>query len=100
MTSLPTRRGFLRQSAALASAPFFVHPSARGQEAPGERVRVAIIGVNGRGHANLNDVARTGLAEIVALCDVDEARSAPVLREHPRARFHTDYRRMLEQERD
>src|SRR3954468_20015268 len=100
MQNLTTRRAFLRRSAALASASFFVNPSARGQEAPGGRVRVAIIGVNARGHANLNDVVRTGLAEIVALCDVDETRSASVLRAHPRARFHTDYRRMLDQERD
>jgi predicted dehydrogenase len=92
-----SRRTFLKQSAALASAAFFVNPT---PAQAGERVRVAIVGVNGQGGWNLGQVVQTGLADIVALCDVDETRSAPVRRAHPKARFHTDYRRMLEQERD
>ncbi len=42
----------------------------------------------------------TRLCEVTALCDVDEVRSAPVLKAHPRARFFTDYRRMLDQQKD
>lgn len=98
LNNLSSRRRFLSQSAALASTAFFVNPTPAAQA--GERVRVAIIGINGRGADNLRDVERTGLAEIVALCDVDETRSAPTLRRLSEARFHTDYRRMLERERD
>jgi predicted dehydrogenase len=93
----PDRRTFLKQSAALAAGSFFVNPT---QAQATERLRVAVIGINGRGASNLSDMERTGLADVVALCDVDETRSAPILRSHPNARFHTDYRRMLERERD
>jgi predicted dehydrogenase len=93
-----SRRRFLKQSAALASAAYFVNPARAAQA--GERVRVAIIGINNQGASNITQLVRTDLAEIVALCDIDETRSAPVLRAHPKARFHTDYRRMLERERD
>jgi predicted dehydrogenase len=98
LRQLLSRRVFLKRSAALTTASYFVNPGAAAQA--GERVRVAIIGINGQGGWNLGQVEQTGLAEIVALCDVDEARSAPVLRRLPKARFHTDYRRMLERERD
>src|SRR6187397_3006048 len=100
MNKLTSRRSFLSRSAAAASASFFVNPLAASQATTGDRVRVAVIGINGRGLANLNDVVRTDLAEIVALCDVDETRSASVLRSHPRARFLTDYRRLFDQARD
>src|ERR1700704_2212604 len=95
---MSSRRQFLKRSAALASASFFVNPTAATQA--GERVRVAVVGINGQGASNINQLVRTELAEIVALCDVDETRSAPILRAHPKARFHVDYRRMLERERD
>src|SRR6476620_6566204 len=100
MSHFSSRRNFLRRSAAVASVSYFVNPLAASQTTTGDRVRLAVIGINGRGLANLNDAVRTGLADLVALCDVDETRSAPVLAAHPRARFHTDYRRMLDQERD
>src|SRR5262249_10159519 len=36
-------------------------------------------------------------AAIVALCDVDEDRAAKARQHFPRAKFYTDFRRMLEQ---
>ena len=62
-----------------------------------ERVRVAVVGVAGQGGWNLNEVVRTELATIVALCDVDQSRAAPVRQKFPQARFYDDYRRLVEQ---
>src|SRR5262249_5316220 len=35
-------------------------------------------------------------AAIVALCDVDENRAAPVRRRFPRAKFYTDFRKLID----
>ena len=90
------RRKFLQASAVVGSAPFFVNPLSA-QPAAGERIRVGIIGVAGKGGSNLSEIEKTGLAEIVALCDVDANRAAPVRQRFPNARFHEDYRRLVEQ---
>jgi hypothetical protein len=95
MSVLMHRRHFLQTSAGLGVAAIS-KTSARGA-APLERVRVGVVGVAGRGAANLGDVARTDLAEIVALCDVDESRATAARQKFPGARFYDDYRRMLEQ---
>jgi predicted dehydrogenase len=94
------RRRFLQSSAGAAAAAYFVNPIDASQPARNERVRVAIVGVNAQGAWNLDQVVGSGLAEIVALCDVDAARSANQVRRFPKARFHEDYRRMFDQQRD
>ena len=93
------RRRFLQTSAALTATSFFVNPGPAGQP-PRQRVRLAVIGVNGQGQYNWSEAVNTGLAEIVALCDVDSERSAPVINRFPKARFVEDYRRLLDQPRD
>ena len=60
-----TRRKFLASSAASA----FAGPMFARDPKPGEKLNVAVIGVNNRGAANLAGVAHEN---IVALCDVDE----------------------------
>jgi predicted dehydrogenase len=62
-----------------------------------ERLRVAVIGVAGQGAYNMGEVHRTKLADIVALCDVDENRAAAARKQFPKARFTTDYRRLFDQ---
>ena len=90
------RRRFLQASLA---AGVYIHPllAAERQPRASERIRVGIIGVAGKGGDNLNHVEKSGLAEIVALCDVDTNRAAPIRQRFPNARFHEDYRRLLEQ---
>jgi predicted dehydrogenase len=86
----------LKATAAVGVGTFFVNPIIAAQPAK-ERVRVGIIGVAGKGGSNLGEIERTGLAEIVALCDVDANRAAPVRARLKNARFHEDYRRLIEQ---
>lgn len=92
MSSRMNRRHFLLSTAAAAAAA----STARSAQAQ-ERVRVGIIGVAGRGEGNLNDVDKSGLADIVALCDVDQDRAARARKRFPKARFYEDYRRLIEQ---
>ena len=93
------RRRFLQASAAVGASSFFVNPidAANIQPPAKERIRVGLIGVAGKGSSNLAGVEASGLAEIVALCDVDANRAAPVRQRFPNARFYEDYRRMIEQ---
>lgn len=93
------RRRFLHATTVGAALGYFVNPGAAAQP-PRQRVRLAVIGVNGQGQYNWSQAVATELAEIVALCDVDTERSAPVVKRFPKARFEEDYRRLLDRPRD
>jgi predicted dehydrogenase len=77
------RREFLQQSAAISAAMAALSPSdflrAAPQEAaaravgPNDTLRVAIVGVNGRGMAHVDAFNKMSGCEIVAICDCDQA---------------------------
>ncbi len=95
------RRDFLKTSTVLTASTALTGAVTRkelqGQQQPQEdRVRLAIVGVAGRGAGNMNACAAHG--EVVALCDVDTNRAADARRRFPQARFYQDYRQMLEQD--
>jgi len=64
----------------------------------GEKLNIACIGIGGKGRS---DVAGVSTENIVALCDVDQARATEkkkgpnAYEQHPNARRYTDYREML-----
>jgi predicted dehydrogenase len=92
------RRDFLKQ-ATLASVGFWVAGRAVSQDRqqpPSERLNVAVIGVGGRGRANLNAVANEN---IVALCDVDSTRLGQAAERFPRAERFADYRQLFDRVR-
>lgn len=99
------RRTFIRASgAAVAGAAVggvalgpLVARSYAGETPPSERLPVAVIGVAGRGKANLHGVADTGAAEIVAVCDVDARNLEAAAKAFPKARPFADFRRMLDE---
>ena len=66
--------------------------SARSYQA-NEKLDIAVIGAGGRGSANLSGV---GGENIVALCDVDQRRSASSFERFPQAKAYRDYRRLLD----
>ncbi|BET68199.1 Gfo/Idh/MocA family oxidoreductase [Opitutales bacterium ASA1] len=78
------------QASAPAAAPT---DGAAPAEGPDTRLRVAICGAGGRGMAAVDGLASEN---IVAICDVDEARCAEAVAAHPQARFFRDYRKMFE----
>ena len=89
-----SRRDFL--NAALAAGGLTMVGDVLAEErkkiSPNERLNVAVIGVGGRGAANLGDV---GHENIVALCDVDHNHLDKALAGFKSAKGYADYREML-----
>jgi predicted dehydrogenase len=98
MSSRTTRRVFLRQSAGAAVGTLAggVPALARGgsNRSPNDKLGIGMIGVGGRGLANLLAVRGE---RIVAICDVDERQSAEPRNWVPKAKFYTNFRRMFDQ---
>ena len=68
-----------------------------GYVAPSEKMNIAGIGVGGMGAANLKNLESEN---IVALCDVDPNYAAPTIQRYSSAKFYTDYREMLDKQKD
>ena len=81
-----SRRAFLSASAGALS--FTIVPrhvlGGPGQTPPSERVNFAGIGAGGMGGGDIRECAKLG-ANVVALCDVDDARAAGTFQEIGRA---------------
>ncbi len=94
-----SRREFLRQAVVAGTATAVVAGSQLPQaifarpRSPNERLNLGIIGVDGQGGYNLSNVQSEN---IVALCDIDAQRMAPVAARFPMAATYTDYRKLLE----
>ena len=97
MARKPTRREFLQQSA-LAGVGFWVAGGRAFAQSssPNDKLGIAVIGIGGQGNWNLGQVQSQN---IVALCDVHESRDQVIKNRErlPKAKFYTDYRRMLDQ---
>jgi len=66
----------------------------RGQNAPSNKLNVALIGVWGRGTAHYNSLRNEN---VVALCDVNDRRTKEALELFPKAKPYWDWRRVLDQ---
>jgi predicted dehydrogenase len=96
-----SRRTFLKSAAAFAGGSALIAGHACARAVPpvrGNPVRLAAVGVGGRGRDNLHAIR--GAARVVALCDCDLRQAAAAFREFPDARQYTDWRTMLERETD
>ena len=105
-----SRRHFIQKTAATAAviaAPLVIPSRLLGADAPSNRVRVGHIGAGriAQGH-DMPGVAGSGLADVVAVCDLDSRRAASgkirvqqlyASREAPRPEIgvYTDYRELL-----
>ena len=94
-----SRRQFLKSSAMSALGLMFVPSSVLGKTfghvAPSDKLNIAVVGIGGMGHANINAVKET--ENIVALCDVNWDYAKDVFNEFPKAKRYWDYRRMLDE---
>ena len=63
-----------------------------------EKVKLACIGIGNRGAQDIAAFAKTGLVDIVALCDVDLQghQCQRILEQYPDAKRFTDYRELFE----
>jgi len=87
-----TRRAFLAASAAAAAAGLSRRARAK-SVSPNDKLDVAVIGVAGRGGANLGGVSSQN---VVALCDVDSRNLARAAKRFGKAETFADFRRMLD----
>ena len=93
------RRTFLRVGALTAlsvTTPGFF--SITKSDKPNGKVRLAMIGCGGRGEADLFGLYRTGLCEVVALCDTDIAGKPcrKAVKKFDKAEKFTDFRKMFD----
>ncbi len=90
-----SRRGFI-QTATAAGAGMLILPSGTlfGQNAPSNKLNIALIGAFGRGRAHHGAISSEN---VVALCDVDEEHLAIAAKKFPKAKHYVDWRKCLEQ---
>ncbi|MBC8870866.1 MAG: Gfo/Idh/MocA family oxidoreductase [Planctomycetes bacterium] len=68
-----------------------------GQPAANNKLNIASVGVGGMGSG---DVRRVPTENIVAICDVDANHAARSAKQFPQAKVHSDFRKMLETQKD
>jgi predicted dehydrogenase len=89
------RRQFLKSAAGGGAGLIILRSGAlRGQNAPSNKLNVALIGVWGRGTAHYNVLRNEN---VVALCDVNDLRTKEALQLFPKAKTYWDWRQCLDQ---
>jgi predicted dehydrogenase len=97
-----SRRQFLKGVAVAGGAGVLTAASWSRLLGANERLRLASIGVGGKGWSDLTSVAASPKAAVVALCDIDEsaAHMGQAAEKFPSAKRFTDWRRLFEQDKD
>jgi predicted dehydrogenase len=88
------RRDFLKATAIGAGCTLLPTGVLSGENAPSNKLNVALIGVWGRGLAHYDMLAGEN---VVALCDVNENRFPDALKRFPKAKTYVDWRKCLDQ---
>lgn len=105
---MSSRREFLRTMGLAAAGLAIGGPTMFGAPTPGkkepgkpkrpEKVKIAYVGIGNRGEQIIGDFARTGMVDVVALCDVDmgAAHTQRVMDKYPDAKRFRDFREMFD----
>jgi len=88
------RRDLMKSAVTAAGLTILKSGTLRGQNAPSNKLNIALVGVWGRGTAHYNVMKNEN---VVALCDVNDLRTKEGLEIFPKAKTYTDWRRMLDQ---
>jgi len=101
-TSQLNRRDFLVRSSAMAATgvamPYFVASRSARAQAPSDRLKVASIGVGGRGSGIGHDAG--GKGEMLACADVDRQHAERFASRYDgRCKIYDDYRKLLDAEK-
>jgi len=97
MSQRTNRRQFI-QTAGMGAAGFWIagRQVGYGQEkSPNAQLNVACIGTGGQGGSDMGNVSK--IANIVALCDIDDKRNGEAGAKFPKAKKFFDYRRMFDE---
>lgn len=98
--TLPSRRSFLKSSAAVAAAttlPEWFLEECRAQQparADSDKPGIALVGCGGMGRGDLSNASRFG--RVVALCDVDEKQLLAAAKSYPEAAKLKDFREVMQ----
>jgi len=101
------RRQFIRQAALASAAAAFPGVIIRAAQhsvagvpfrKPGDKVRLACVGIGNQAGWDLRQFEKTGLARFVAFCDTDmgAAHTQPVLKDYPDVPRFQDFRKMFD----
>jgi predicted dehydrogenase len=94
--SIHTRRSFLGKTGLGLGSALFAGPAIlRGQNL-NSKIRLACIGVGGKGESDVMENAACGM-EVVGLCDVDDGPLRKMAQRFPGAKTYKDFRKMLEE---
>ena len=100
---MATRRDFLKTaslfSAGLAFNGANMWAGTRTQQQPKfDKVKIAYIGIGNRGEQDIDEFAKTGMVDVVALCDVDmgNKQTEKVMNMYPNAKRFKDFRELFE----
>jgi len=96
MTARLTRRTLLKNTTLGGVGLILLKDSRSARSyAANSKVNLAIVGVSGRGSWFSDTMPK--LANIVAMCDVNDRRAAPYYKAIPQARKYHDFRKMLDE---
>ncbi len=100
-----SRRDFLKKSLIASSIVIIPRHVLGGQGfiAPSDQLNLAGIGVGGKGRGDIINASVNGRERVIALCDIDPKGGHGVvdtIKDFPKANFYTDFRRLLDAEKD
>jgi len=100
MKNKNSRRDFIKKTA-IAGTGFYIVPrnvlGGVGFTAPSDQLAVVAVGSGGKGGSDLNNAYNRGKNRIVGLCDIDPKRAAQAIKDHSKAPFYYDYRKMFDE---
>ena len=97
-----SRRSFIKQAATGVAAGVTFLPNKASWAGANERVRVAVMGINGMGQSHIGSYMDLENVQVAALCDVDERLFKPRIKTHftdkgqSSPKTYTDIRLLLE----
>ena len=97
------RRNFIKKSVltgtGLIIVPSFLKSSKGIIAGANEKINLACIGIGNRGGEIIDELYKTGLVNIVALCDVDlgASHTVRILEKFPNAKKYQDFRKMFDE---
>ena len=92
------RRSFVKAAIAAGVFPYVASGARHRAFGAGDKVRLACVGIGQQAWHDIREFAKTGLAEIVALCDTDleGPQCVEAIKKYPAAPRFTDFRKMLD----
>ena len=106
-----SRRSFLKRALAISAATaipsFWIPTKAHAGTSthfvsPNDKVRIAFIGIGNRGEEDALEFIKTGLCDVVALCDVDMGakHTQKIMSMFPKVPHFQDFRKLFDQMAD